>query len=392
MTLNLDRSTWTRVKFGDVVNNVNENVKDASAAGITRVVGLEHLDPRELKVQRWASTDDETTFSRRVRPGQTLFGKRRSYQRKTAYAEFDAICSGDILVFAAKDATVLLPELLPFIASTDEFYRMALETSAGSLSPRTRWSDIAKYEFDLPPLDEQKRIAELLWAVEHEIGAASAACVSAQGLLTVLIDQHFGVATGGTTLSDYCAPNGIRIGPFGAQLHAHDYVESGVPVVMPQDMVDNRISLASIQSVAETKAVELSAHRLMEGDVLLPRRGELDRRALVTEEESGWLCGTGSVRVRPRAEISSTALILALSAASTVAWLKANSTGTTMPNLNGSTVAKIPINLPTGADLADALREVDAVSAAKAEYELRRMRATALRSALLVSLLGGETR
>lgn len=169
MTLNLDRSDWQKVEFGDVVRNVNDTVRGPAAAGIKRVLGLEHLEPGELHIQRWSDVSPESTFTRRVRPGQTLFGKRRAYQRKTAYAEFDAVCSGDILVFESADPTRLLPELLPFIAMTDAFYAMALETSAGSLSPRTRWSDIAKYEFALPALDQQRRIADLLWAVEKHM-------------------------------------------------------------------------------------------------------------------------------------------------------------------------------------------------------------------------------
>ncbi|MDB9921843.1 restriction endonuclease subunit S [Actinomycetota bacterium] len=166
MSLELDRSKWQRVNFGDVVKNVNESVKDPAVSGIERVIGLEHLEPGELRIDRWGEVTPETKFTRSVKPGQTLFGKRRSYQRKTAYAEFDAVCSGDILVFESANPTRLLPELLPFIAMSDGFYNKALETSAGSLSPRTRWSDLAKYEFDLPPLDQQKRIADLLWTVE----------------------------------------------------------------------------------------------------------------------------------------------------------------------------------------------------------------------------------
>ena len=161
------------VKFGDVVSNINENVRDPKAAKIDRVIGLDNLDPGEFRINRWGTVTPETTFTRRVRPGQTLFGKRRSYQRKTAYAEFEALCSGDILVFEAK-AGLLLPELLPFVAMTDAFYAHALGTSAGSLSPRTRWSDMAKHEFLLPPLDEQRRIADLLWATEaHRISVSA---------------------------------------------------------------------------------------------------------------------------------------------------------------------------------------------------------------------------
>ncbi|MGB3055784.1 MAG: hypothetical protein WBB52_13125, partial [Acidimicrobiales bacterium] len=81
MTLNLDKSAWKSVAFGDVVNNVNATVRDLDAAGIDRVIAMEHMDPGELKVSRWGSTEDGTTFTRRVKPGQTLFGKRRAYQR-----------------------------------------------------------------------------------------------------------------------------------------------------------------------------------------------------------------------------------------------------------------------------------------------------------------------
>lgn len=166
MSLGIDKSSWRRVTFGDVVRNVNETVKDAAASAIDRVIAMEHMDPGELKVNRWGDAADGTTFTRRVRPGQTLFGKRRAYQRKVAYAEFEAICSGDIYTFEA-DGTRMLGDFLPFLVQSDRFFDHALDTSAGSLSPRTNWRELADFEFELPPLDEQKRIADLLWSVEH---------------------------------------------------------------------------------------------------------------------------------------------------------------------------------------------------------------------------------
>lgn len=165
MSLNLDKSRWTRVKFSEVVYNVNSMVKDAEAAGLDRVIAMEHLDPGELRIQRWGNVEDGTTFTRRVKPGQTLFGKRRAYQRKVAYAEFDAICSGDILTFQANEAQ-MLPEFLPFLVRSDGFFAHALGTSAGSLSPRTNWTDLSDFDFCLPPLNEQKQLVNLLWAAE----------------------------------------------------------------------------------------------------------------------------------------------------------------------------------------------------------------------------------
>lgn len=389
MALNLDKSAWKRVAFGDVVNNVNATVRDLGVAGIDRVIAMEHMDPGELKVSRWGSTEDGTTFTRRVKPGQTLFGKRRAYQRKVAYAEFVAVCSGDIYTFEA-DESQLLGEFLPFLVQSNEFFDHALDTSAGSLSPRTNWRDLANFEFDLPPLDEQKRIADLLWAIERERRASAELLAAATVAREVIIDTKF-VGDGSGALQDLCDRDGIRIGPFGAQLHAYDYVEDGeCPVVMPQDMVDGRISTANIKRITNERAEELAAHRLRAGDVLLPRRGELDRRALVTHAEAGWLCGTGSVRIRVRQGVPPRAVCLALSSATTVEWLKANATGTTMPNLNGGIVARIPIALPSSDSIEAALSDVEVLDEARTALDERVAGASQLSAALLAEIFGGD--
>ncbi len=160
---------WKMMKFGDVVKNANLSERDPEAAGIERIVGLEHLDPENLHIRRWNTLENDTSFTRKFVPGQTLFGKRRAYQRKVAFAEFEGICSGDILTFEPKDPNVLLPELLPFICQTDAFFDHALGTSAGSLSPRTSYKTLQNFEFPLPPFEEQKRIAEILWASDEAV-------------------------------------------------------------------------------------------------------------------------------------------------------------------------------------------------------------------------------
>lgn len=167
MTLSAQTSSkWPKVRFGDVVRNVDQSVRDPQTCGLERYVGLEHIDPESLHIQRWGLIAEGTTFTRRFRKGQVLFGKRRAYQRKVAVAEFDGLCSSDILVFEPKDDR-LLPELLPFICQTESFFEHALDTSAGSLSPRTKFKELARYEFPLPPLDEQRRIAEILGSADE---------------------------------------------------------------------------------------------------------------------------------------------------------------------------------------------------------------------------------
>jgi type I restriction enzyme S subunit len=172
-----NRKNWTRVRFDDVVENLNETC-DPAEAGLDRVIAMEHLEPGSLHIRSWGNVADGTTFTRRCRPGQVLFGKRRAYQRKVAVAEFDAVVSGDIYVLAPKGDR-LLPELLPFLCLSERFFQHAVGTSAGSLSPRTNWSSLASFEFDLPPLDQQRRIAEILWAVDDVVIKTAAALKSA---------------------------------------------------------------------------------------------------------------------------------------------------------------------------------------------------------------------
>lgn len=169
MKMQFLKPKWKMVKFGEVVKNVNLVERDPRAAGIKRIVGLEHIEPDNLHIYRWNSPEDGTSFTRKFLPKQTLFGKRRAYQRKVAYAEFEGLCSGDILTFESKNKKILLPELLPFICRTQVFFNYALGTSAGSLSPRTSWSALKEFEFLLPPLEEQKQIAEILWAADDVI-------------------------------------------------------------------------------------------------------------------------------------------------------------------------------------------------------------------------------
>jgi len=160
-----NRTDWDLVRFGDVAHEVKEVTRDPIAEGIERVVGLEHLTPLDIHIRSWGNIEDETTFTRKFKSGQILFGKRRAYQRKAALADFDGICSGDILVLEANNEKIE-PGLLPFLMHSEGFFKWAVSTSAGSLSPRTKFKDLAEFKFYLPPRPIQKKIAELLWATD----------------------------------------------------------------------------------------------------------------------------------------------------------------------------------------------------------------------------------
>ena len=154
---------WRTCRFDEIATNVNERVDDPSEAGVEYYVGLEHLDSDSLIIRRWGSPTDVQAMKLRFRKGDIIFGRRRVYQRKLGVAQFDGICSAHAMVLRAKP-DVVSPEFLPFFMQSDLFMERAKEISVGSLSPTINWPALAREEFPLPPIDEQRRLAEALGA------------------------------------------------------------------------------------------------------------------------------------------------------------------------------------------------------------------------------------
>jgi len=282
-----DRTGWRRVRFGDVVENCNETCNPAEA-GLERFVAMEHLEPGSLHVRSWGNVADGTTFTRRCRPGQVLFGKRRAYQRKVAVAEFEAVVSGDIYVLAPRDTERLLPELLPFLCLSERFFQHAVGTSAGSLSPRTNWSSLASFEFDLPPLDQQRRIAEILWAVDEVISSAQDTAMALDEFVRVRIAEAMGNGAAKSTTKTHETPLGrLPVGWVAPTLRevcsvisdgVHkkpNYVERGIPFITVKNLTRAPgISFEDVNYISEADHNEFTKRTRPErGDVLLTKDG-----------------------------------------------------------------------------------------------------------------------
>lgn len=139
----------------------------------------------------------------------------------------------------------------------------------------------------------------------------------------------------------------IQTGPFGSQLHQSDYSESGIPVVMPKDLVGGKISEESIARVDKTHVERLCRHKIETGDILYSRRGDVGRCAYVTEKEVGWLCGTGCLRVTIDSEKADSRFVFfQLQHPDTVGWVEKHAVGATMLNLNTTILSSVPIRLP----------------------------------------------
>ena len=207
----------------------------------------------------------------------------------------------------------------------------------------------------VPPLEEQRRIAAFL---DHETARIDELVHEQERLLVLAAERleasadqlvWFGSISVETAGPSDDQTNVVRLGhltksiqtgPFGSQLHAHDYVSDGTPVVNPSSIGPRGLLPESAQKVDDAALARLHQYRLAAGDVVLGRRGEMGRSALVQESESGWLLGTGSMRIRMTTELRPAFCLYVLQSRRTRSYLEDASVGSTMNNLNPEIVGR----------------------------------------------------
>ncbi len=184
---------WRKVTFGDIAQNIAVRI-DPAEATTDVYVGLEHLDPETLHLHQWGHPSDVIGQKLVFKKGDVIFGRRRAYQRKLAVAEFGGICSAHAMVVRAKPE-MILPEFLPFFLQSDMFMERAIEISVGSLSPTINWKTLRIQEFPLPPIKEQERIAEILWAADEAVVRWDNVISGLESAKKSVLIRHFGLST-----------------------------------------------------------------------------------------------------------------------------------------------------------------------------------------------------
>ena len=152
-----------------------------------------------------------------------------------------------------------------------------------------------------------------------------------------------------TTLGEFFKKtNGIiQTGPFGSSLHQKDYKSEGTPVIMPKDIINDKVNTANIARIGQDDWIRLQKYAVKSGDIIYPRRGEISKRALITPDYQDMLCGTGCILIRDNSSnIDSLFLNYFLAYKPTVDWLENNAVGSTMKNLSGSILSKLPLIIP----------------------------------------------
>jgi type I restriction enzyme S subunit len=268
------------------------------------------MNTDDLRIRRWGTIDDGylgPAFHMRFKPGQVLYGSRRTYLRKVAVPDFAGICANTTFVLEAKDPAVLLPELLPFLMQTEAFSEHSIKQSKGSVNPYVNFSDLAWYEFALPPLEEQRRIAAVLMAIDSAVEAIHDLESGLDRMRKTFIIDRF------SQLLEDDSASRVKVAQAGEVLMGrqrapqYDQGISPRPYLRVANVYDGYVDTSDVKQM-DFSAGEFKQYRLKHGDILLVEghsSAEVVGRSCIFKDEVADCCIQNTlIRFRPAATSS----------------------------------------------------------------------------------------
>ena len=355
----------SRVKFGDVVKDVKINIDRLNNPYEYYVAG-DNMDSEDLTIHRKGcfTTDDVgPAFIRVFKPGQILYGSRRTYLKKIAVADFEGICANTTFVLETKDPLVLEQRLLPFIMLSKDFTTWSIAKSKGSTNPYVLFSDLADFEFELPPLEEQKVLADKLWAAYRLKEAYKKLLVATDEMLKSQFIEMFGGKPINGTIRDLTEQN---IASVKRTFDKNDYIE-----YIDISSIDNttRTILGTTQYIVK-KAPSRAQQCVKKGDILVSMVRPINRNiALITKDMPNLVASTVFCVLRPKEGCREYILSVVLSDAYTEKMCD-KASGGLYPAVSNGDVLSYEIHVAD--DIL--LRKVSAIiiQADKSKFELRK--------------------
>ena len=325
-----DRSGWRTMQFGEFAESINERVEPTEAADEI-YVGLEHLDSDSLHLRRWGKGSDVTGTKLRFRKGDIIFGRRRAYQRKLAVAEFDGICSAHAMVVRAKPR-LALAEFLPFVVLSDRFMSRAGEISVGSLSPTINWTALKLEKFDLPPLDQQRRISKLLLAIDNLLETRNLIAAQAAEFPRHIANYVTGLQGDNS--------NRFEIRSLGDVADVVDckhrtpaFAQDGVPVISPGSIKWGPLRTAGCNRTTEAEYGSLMNHCTpREWDLVMGRNQSFGIASFIRSNDR-FVLGQDTVLIQPR-QVTGQYVYLALQSSFMRSQIDRMSVGSTFKRVN----------------------------------------------------------
>jgi type I restriction enzyme S subunit len=351
----LDKSNWAPTKLGDLADSISERVSNPENSEHDRFVGLEHFVSGELKVRKWASTENLSSSAKAFKAGDILFARRNAYLRRASMVDFDGCCSGDAFVLREKKEKVI-PGFLAFVVNSDSLWEFANQNAAGTMSKRVKWRDLANYEFLLPPKDQQAKLAELLWAadevVEREREVLERLSKSKKAIFYESIfsfsenrDKYFGKSK---SLFDVKKLGNLIVElQYGISESLNGKGE--IPVLRMNNLQNGKLSIEDLKYYNPVDG-ELDRFILDKGDILFNRTNsyELVGKASIFNIDGVFSFASYLIRIKTNKEfLDSSFLNLYFNSSIGLSKIRKYRTpGVSQSNINAQNIKNIPIPLP----------------------------------------------
>ena len=340
----------------DLIGGATPSKQDESywTNGSVKWISSKHIDERGLitAYELISKKAVEETSTRVAPKGSTIIITRVSVG-KFAFANDDYAINQDLTALVSKDSERLAPE---FIRVAAHHIAQVVERNAEGIGVRgvTR-SFLSELRIPLPPLEVQKEIVAEIEGYQKVIDGARAVLDHYRPHIPIHPDWPM------VELGEIC--EAIVTGPFGSALHQTDYVDDGIPVINPANIIDGTISIDGVKMVAPATRDRLKEFAIRADDIVIGRRGEMGRCGVVTSEMSGWLCGTGSFVIRLKDECLARFAYFQIASPKVKQYLEEQAIGVTMKNLNQEILSGIQIPLPPLATQQAIVAEIEAEQA-----------------------------
>lgn len=412
--------SWKWVRLGDCTGYSQTKPK-ISPKDITD--DMWSLDLEDIQKESGAILTRTTASKRKITgdkvlfyKGQVLYSKLRPYLKKILIAPGNGICTPELVPF---NTYLVYANYIVYVLRSPHIDYVVNSVTYGVKMPRVGTETMVNLLIPLPPLSEQKRIVAKIEELLPLIGRYAVAyekleqfnakfpedmkkSILQYAIQGKLVEQREEEGTGeelyrqiqaekkrlikeGKIKKEKPLPeiaedeipfdipeswrwvrfseimSTMSTGPFGSMLHKTDYIEKGIPLVNPANMVNGKIVPSDKMMISEATRRRLSLYILHAGMIVLGRRGEMGRCAVVTEKEDGWLCGTGSFFMEPSMSLYVYYVVSLFSSPYVKFYLGGESVGTTMSNLNHTILSKMPIPLPPLAEQRRIVAKLDEI-------------------------------
>ena len=356
-------------RFDQMADQINDRV-EPKRADVERYVGLEHLDPDSLRIRRWGDPSEVESTKLRFQPGDIILGKRRVYQRKVAVADTEGICSAHAMVLRGKPGTVL-PEFLPFFMQSNLFMERALSISVGSLSPTINWKALAKEEFMLPLIQEQRRLVDVLKAVEDVSESHFRTRSALRTLLAGLVDAiaHRGRKLGSAIPLDHLVRSDRPI-CYGILMPGTGH-EGGVPVIKVRDYPSGEIIEENLLLTSPELDEEYRRSRLEAGDLVISIRGTIGRLAVVPSSLDQANITQDTARISLKRDLNKNFVRAMLESSYVKRQIAAYITGLAVQGINIGELRRIAVPIAKRAEQDKLVREIDRIRQKQSALEIR---------------------